>query len=178
MHNVLLLAFEYFKIGAVAIGGGYTVIPFLYYLVEKYKWFNVSEITDMIAISNLTPGPIGINMATFVGLKVGGYWGSILTTVTFMIPSFIIVCALSKFLKRHKENGLICEIMAALRPAAVALIAIAGLKIMKNSVFSAGVLSLKVWFLFVIFCVAGFLLRKNPMVLIVLAVVVGLFVRL
>ncbi len=178
MHNILVIAFEYFKIGAVAIGGGYTVIPFLYYLVEKYQWFSVSEITDMIAISNLTPGPIGINMATFVGIKAAGFWGALITTTAFMIPSFGIVCVLSKLLKRHKESEIICEIMSALRPAAVALIAVAGLKIMKNSVFAADLLSLKMIGVFILFCSAGYALRKNPMALIGLAVVVGVFVRL
>ena len=98
MYNTLILAWEYMKIGAVAIGGGYTVVPFLYYLVEKYKWFNVSEITQMIAVSNLTPGPLGINMATFVGIKVSGVLGAALTTVAFMIPSVIIICSLPLFL--------------------------------------------------------------------------------
>ena len=136
MNNILLLAFEYFKIGCVAIGGGYTVIPFLYYLVEKYNWFNVAEITQMIAVSNLTPGPIGINMATFVGIKIGGTLGAAITTTAFMIPSFIIICSLAKFLKKNKENKCINNIMYGLRPAAVALIAVAGLKIMNTTVFN------------------------------------------
>ena len=114
MNDILILAFEYMKIGAVAIGGGYTVIPF----------------------SNLTPGPIGINMATFVGVKVGGILGAAFVTFAFMVPSFIIVCSLSKFLKKNKENKLINNIMYGLRPAAVALISVAGLKIMNTTVFN------------------------------------------
>lgn len=111
MHNILVLALEYFKIGCVAIGGGYAVIPFLYYLVDKYKWFNVAEITQMIAVSNLTPGPIGINMATFVGIKVGGAAGAALVTVAFMVPSFIIICLLARFLKNNGENKCINNIL-------------------------------------------------------------------
>ncbi len=184
MNSILLLAFEYMKIGAVAIGGGYTVIPFLYYLVDKYKWFDVSEITQMIAVSNLTPGPIGINMATFVGLKVGGFWGSLLTTTAFMVPSFIIVCALSKFLKKNAENELICNVMYGLRPAAVALITYAGLKIMNATVFHLSkfkqthkffdFISPKSLVLLILFCIAGFIFRKNPMILIVAAIVIGI----
>lgn len=188
MHNILLLAFEYFKIGAVAIGGGYTVIPFLYYLVEKYGWFNVSEITQMIAISNLTPGPIGINMATFVGLKVGGYLGSIFTSIAFMVPSFIIVCTLAKFLKKNKENQYIKNILYGLRPAAVALIAVAGLKILnatciditkfKSTYNPLDLMSLKAFIILAIFALIGLKLKKNPMILIAIAIVTGLVIRL
>lgn len=188
MNNILILAIEYMKIGAVAIGGGYTVIPFLYYLVDKNKWFNVSEITQMIAVSNLTPGPIGINMATFVGIKVGGLWGAALTTVAFMIPSFIIVCSLAKFLKKNKENKYINNIMYGLRPAAVALISVAGLKIMNSTVFELAkfkqthyfwdFISLKAFVLLVIFTGIGLKLKKNPMILIAIAIVTGLVIKL
>ncbi len=188
MNSIFILAFEYMKIGAVAIGGGYTVIPFLYYLVDKYKWFNVSEITQMIAVSNLTPGPIGINMATFVGLKVGGLIGAALTTVAFMLPSFIIICLLSKFLKKNSENKIISNIMYGLRPAAVALISYAGLKIMNTTVFNLtkfkqthqffDFISLKAFILLILFFIAGLKLRKNPMILIAAAIVIGIFFTL
>ena len=183
MHNIFVLAFEYFKIGCVAIGGGYTVIPFLYYLVDKYKWFEVSEITQMIAVSNLTPGPIGINMATFVGIKVGGVLSAALVTVSFMIPSFFIICLLAKFLKNSGENKCINIILYVLRPAAVALIAVAGLKIMSVTVFNVSkffkthnftdLISIKAFILLLIFSLAGIKLKKNPMLLIVAAIVIG-----
>ena len=188
MNSIFVLAFEYFKIGAVAIGGGYTVIPFLYYLVEKYNWFDVSEITQMIAISNLTPGPIGINMATFVGIKVGGILGAAFTTVAFMIPSFFIITILSKFLKKNKENPLINNILYVLRPAAVSLIAVAGLKIMNATFFHLSkftetfnfwdLISVKAFILLFLFTVLGLKMRKNPMILIVISIIVGLVVKL
>lgn len=188
MHSIFVLAFEYFKIGCVAIGGGYTVIPFLYYLVDKYKWFNVAEITQMIAVSNLTPGPIGINMATFVGIKVGGLLGAALVTVAFMLPSFFIICTLARFLKNNGENKCINNILYGLRPAAVALIAVAGLKIMNVTVFnlskflkshnSSDLISIKAFILLLIFSVAGFKMKKNPMLLIVAAIVVGLLFKI
>ena len=188
MNDILILAFEYMKIGAVAIGGGYTVIPFLYYLVEKYHWFEVAQITQMIAVSNLTPCPIGINMATFVGVKVGGILGAAFVTFAFMVPSFIIVCSLSKFLKKNKENKLINNIMYGLRPAAVALISVAGLKIMNTTVFNltkflkthnlSDFISLKAFILLMAFCAMGLKLKKNPMILIVAAIVLGLVIKL
>ena len=182
MNDILILAFEYMKIGAVAIGGGYTVIPFLYYLVEKYHWFEVAQITQMIAVSNLTPGPIGINMATFVGVKVGGILGAAFVTFAFMVPSFIIVCSLSKFLKKNKENKLINNIMYGLRPAAVALISVAGLKINLTKFLKthnlSDFISLKAFILLMAFCAMGLKLKKNPMILIVAAIVLGLVIKL
>lgn len=180
MNSIFILAFEYFKIGAVAIGGGYTVIPFLYYLVNKYGWFDVSEITRMIAVSNLTPGPIGINMATFVGIKVGGVSGAALTTIAFMVPSFIIICFLARLLKRNNKNRCISNILYGLRPAAVALIGVAGLKIMDSTVFqiSKHNFSLNALLLLCFFSVVGIKLKKNPMILIVIAIVLGLVIRI
>lgn len=187
MNNILLLVFEYFKIGCVAIGGGYTVIPFLYYLVEKYSWFDASEITQMIAISNLTPGPIGINMATFVGLKVGGFFAAILTTFAFMLPSFVLVCLFAKFLKNNLENKYVHNLFYGLRPAALALVCYTCLKILNSTVLNMelfrtthkffDLISLKAFVLLAVFCIVGLKLKKNPMLFIFLAVILGLFVR-
>lgn len=187
MNNVMLLVFEYFKIGCVAIGGGYTVIPFLYYLVEKYSWFDASEITQMIAISNLTPGPIGINMATFVGLKVGGILTAILTTFAFMLPSFVLVCLFAKFLKKNVDNKFVHHLFYGLRPAALALVCYTCVKILNSTVLNLNMfrethrffdlISLKALVLLAVFCIVGVKLKKNPMMLIFIAVIVGLFVR-
>ena len=188
MNSIFILAFEYFKIGAVAIGGGYTVIPFLYYLVDKYGWFNISEITQMIAVSNLTPGPIGINMATFVGIKVGGAVGAAFTTISFMIPSFIIIGFIASFLKNNLDNKFINNIMYGLRPAAVALITVAGLKIMNTTVFSfsnfvnthkfSDLISIKALILLILFTISGFVLKKKPMILIAAAIFAGLVIKI
>lgn len=188
MNSIFVLAQEYLKIGCVAIGGGYTVVPFLYYLVDKYKWFDVSEITQMLAVSNLTPGPIGINMATFVGLKVGGIFGAVLVTFAFLFPSFIIICLLSKFIKKHKDNPCLCNVMYGLRPAAVALIGVAGLKIINSTVVSfskfkishnfSDLISLKALVLLAVFTIIGLKLKKNPMILIAIAIIIGLVLKI
>lgn len=186
VHNVILLAIEYFKIGCVSIGGGLTVVPFLYYFVEKYHWYSANDITQMLAVSNLTPGPIGINMATFVGLKVGGILGATLTTIAFMIPSFVIMYFVAKFLKNNNNNPCMCCVLESLRPAAVALISIVGFKILNATVlnfdkFSASqnitdLISIKAVVLLVLFLCAGIKLRKQPMWLIVIAIVVGILI--
>jgi len=184
VHNIILLAIEYFKIGCISIGGGLTVVPFLYYFVDKYQWYTTNDITQMLAISNLTPGPIGINMATYVGLKVGGIASATITTIAFMIPSFIIMCVISKFLKHNKENKCINCILDSLRPAAVALIAVTGFKILNETVLTynkfliskniGDILSLKSLIFLLIFVTIGLRLKKQPMWLILIALICGI----
>lgn len=186
MNSILLLAFEYFKIGCIAIGGGYTVIPFLYYLVDKYEWFDVFQITQMIAVSNLTPGPIGINMATYVGLKVGGLTSAILTTFAFMLPSFVFVCMMAKFIKQNKDNKCMQSVMQALKPAALAMITVALIKILNSTVINLDItnlnksktltelFSIQDLLLLIGFLCVGFKLKKQPMILILVAILVGI----
>ena len=140
MNSIFVLAFEYFKIGAVAIGGGYTVIPFLYYLVEKYNWFDVSEITQMIAISNLTPGPIGINIATYVGFTTEnlGVFGAIFTTLSLVLPSIIVILIIAGFLEKFKENKYVKNAFYGLRAAVVGLLAYSFLAVIKTTFLVPG----------------------------------------
>ena len=87
----LQLFFEFFKVGLFAIGGGLATLPFLNNLAGKYSWFNHSMLADMVAVSQATPGPIGINMATYAGFEAAGVLGSIIATVSLVLPSFIII---------------------------------------------------------------------------------------
>ena len=188
MSNILLLAIEYFKIGCIAIGGGYTVIPFLYYFVEKYHWYTANDITQVIAISNLTPGPIGINMATYIGLKVGGIFGATMVTIAFILPSFIILCIVAKFLKKNKDNPYICNLLYGLRPAALALLTVAVLKLLNATVLTYekyninknfyDLISVKSIFFLIIFMIIGLKLKKQPMWLIIIALMLGIISNL
>ena len=87
----LTLMLEFFKIGLFSVGGGLATLPFLFDLAEKYNWFTASELTNMIAVSESTPGPIGVNMATYVGNTVGGVFGGITTTLSLVTPSLIVI---------------------------------------------------------------------------------------
>lgn len=175
---------EFFKIGCVAVGGGYTVIPFLYYLIPQYHWYSADAITNMVAVSNLTPGPIGINMATYAGYEAGGFIGSTLATFAVVLPSIIIVPLISKVLKKYKDNSYTEYIMYGLRPAAVALISVAAIKILKTSVLTIDkfkethsifdIISLKAFVLLVFFSICAFFLRKQPMRIILLGIVAGI----
>ena len=177
---------EFFKIGCVAVGGGYTVIPFLYYLIPVYHWYDADTITEMIAVSNVTPGPIGINMATYAGFQANGFLGAVLATVAVVLPSVIIVPILSKILKKYKNNCFTEYVMYGLRPAAVALISVAAIQIFTSTILTpdkfantyriTDIISLKSLMMLCFFSVFGFFLRKRSMLLILLGAIAGVFV--
>ena len=96
MMDILILIFEFFKIGLFSVGGGLATLPFLYRLADKYPWFSMSQIPDMIAISESTPGPLGVNMATYTGFQHSGVIGSICATVGLIFPSVVIIIIISK----------------------------------------------------------------------------------
>ena len=96
----LYLIFEFFKIGLFSFGGGYATIPFLYNLSEVYGWYSIKELSQIIAVASITPGPVGINAATYAGYKTAGLAGSISATISEMIPSLILVIIVSKILKK------------------------------------------------------------------------------
>lgn len=130
----ILLFWEFFQIGLFAIGGGLVTVPFLFDLAEKYAWFNSNEITDMIAVSQSTPGPIGINMATYAGFKTAGIWGALIATLAEVIPSMIVIFFISRFLNKWEKNIYVNNVLKAIRPAVLALILFAGFDIAKIAI--------------------------------------------
>ncbi len=118
----LLLIYEFFKIGMFSFGGGYATIPFLYHLSLIYYWYTPNELTHMIAIASITPGPVGINVATYAGLKTAGIMGSIVATLSEMLPSFFLVIFLSKMLNKYKDSFFIKSWITTLKPIGCALL--------------------------------------------------------
>ena len=100
----LRLFFEFFKTGLFAVGGGMATLPFLYDMADKTHWFTSSQLADMIAVSESTPGPIGVNMATYVGFTTAGFWGGLIATLALVTPSIIVIVIISYFLKSFREN--------------------------------------------------------------------------
>ena len=125
----LQLFFEFFKNGLFAIGGGMATLPFLYDMADKTGWFTSGQLSDMIAISESTPGPIGVNMATYVGFTTAGIWGAIIATIGLITPSIIIIIIISYFLKSFRDNKYVDAAFYALRPASTGLIAAAGMSV-------------------------------------------------
>ena len=105
--KLLLLFWEFFKIGLFSVGGGMATVPFLYDLAEKTGWYTQAQILDMLAVSESTPGPIGINMATYVGYVVGGFPGGVLATLGVILPGLILVLVIAMFLEKFRGNRIV-----------------------------------------------------------------------
>ena len=133
---LLQLFFSFFQVGLFTIGGGYAALPLIQQqIVDVHGWLNLKEFADIVTISQLTPGPIGINAATFVGTKMGGIWGAISATIGCVTPSIIIVLILAHIYVKYRDLTLLKGILGGLRPATVALISSAGLSIIATSFF-------------------------------------------
>ncbi len=132
----LRLFFEFFKVGLFSIGGGLATVPFLYDLSYKTGWFTPQQLTDMIAVAESTPGPIGVNIATYAGFNTAGIPGGIIATIGLVAPSFIIILLVIKVLKRFHEHSAVQSLFMGLRPASIALIAAAGVTVAELSLFS------------------------------------------
>ena len=126
-----LLFYEFFKIGLFAIGGGLVTVPFLFDLTARYDWFTTQELADMIAVSESTPGPLGVNMATYVGYSTAGIGGALAATVGLVAPSVIIIVMIAKLLRRFGSSSCLQDLLGGVRPAVLALILFAGIAIAK-----------------------------------------------
>lgn len=134
--KLLLLFWEFFKIGLFSVGGGMATVPFLYDLAEKTGWYTQAQILDMLAVSESTPGPIGINMATYVGYVVGGIPGGVLATLGVILPGLILVLVIAMFLEKFRGNCIVEGAFYGLRPASTALIAAAGITVVEAALLN------------------------------------------
>ncbi|MBQ7123964.1 MAG: chromate transporter [Oscillospiraceae bacterium] len=130
------LFLEFLKVGLFTVGGGLASLPFLEDIAENTGWFTTKQLADMVAISESTPGPIGINMATYVGFTAAGIPGALLASIGFIIPSIIIVSIVSRFLKKFSENKYVKGAFYGLRAVSVALICSALVSVLKISVIN------------------------------------------
>ena len=172
----LQLFLSFLQIGLFSFGGGYAAMPLIQgQVVTLHGWLTMSEFTDLITISQMTPGPIAVNSATFVGLKIAGIPGAIVATAGCILPSCIIVTILAKLYLKYRTMDLLQGVLQSLRPAVVAMIASAGILILKNAFWGSGeTISLTgtEWSMVVIFGICVLLLRKtklNPIWVMVLA---------
>lgn len=132
----LRLFFEFFKTGLFSVGGGLATLPFLYSMSQRTGWFTASELTDMIAVSESTPGPIGVNMATYVGYVTGGIPGALIATLGLILPGIIIVLIIAKALEKFWSNKLVDSVFYGIRACSVALIATAFFLVVKISILN------------------------------------------
>ena len=127
----LRLFFEFCKVGLFSIGGGLATIPFLTELGNRTGWFTAGQMADMIAVSESTPGPMGVNMATYVGFTTGGVPGGIIATLGLIFPSIVIILIISAFLQRFRQSKVVDSVFYGLRAASAALITAAMLQVAK-----------------------------------------------
>lgn len=168
-----LLFYEFFKIGLFAIGGGLVTVPFLFDLTTRYDWFATQELADMIAVSESTPGPLGVNMATYVGYTTAGFGGSLAATIGLVMPSVIIIVMIAKLLKKFGQAAFVQNLLASVRPAVLALILFAGIAI--------GKLAIVTWenaLIGAVFLAAIHFIKLHPIIYICLGAVVGLVLKL
>lgn len=133
----ITLFYEFFKIGLFSIGGGMATLPFLVELTTKYDWYTTSELANMVAISQSTPGPIGINMATYAGYQSAGILGALTATLSLVLPSLIIIIIIAKFMENFSENKIVKAIFYGIRPTVAAIISYAVFELCKISLFQA-----------------------------------------
>ena len=138
MHELLTLCIEFFKTGLFAVGGGLATLPFLMNMQQTYGWFSTAELANMIAVSESTPGPIGVNMATYVGFAHGGIVSSLVATLSLVFPSVVIVCLIAGVMEKFQQNKLVQDAFAVIRPAVTGLIAAAGLSVARIALLHEG----------------------------------------
>ena len=178
MNEYLRLIWAYLKIGLFGFGGGYAMLSLIEREVVQSGWISSQMFTDIVAVSQMTPGPIGINSATYIGYEVtGSVWGSIVATLTVVIPPFILTLLASHYITNHKESVLIQGAFKGLRPVVVGLIASAALLLMNSENFGYDISQrlISIALCVASFCVV-FFTRIHPIVVIILAGIAGLLI--
>jgi chromate transporter len=165
----LQLAFEFFKIGLFSFGGGYATIPFLYHISQEFNWYSLEELSQMTAVASITPGPVGINVATYAGLKTAGIIGSLIATLFEIIPSLILVLIIAKLLKKFSDNFYVKSIIETLKPISCALLTSVAIGLLKPEIQD-----LKAMILLGLLLVLSWKTKKDPLFYIIVAALVGL----
>lgn len=127
------LFLQFFHVGVFSFGGGYATLPFLYDIADKFHWYSAKQLTDMLAISSITPGPVEVNVATFAGFTTAGILGSLVATTAIILPSYIIVTIVFKVIDKFRTNRNIKGAIRGLKPAGCALLSAVGIKLLFTS---------------------------------------------
>ena len=186
--NLLLLMAEFFKTGLFSVGGGLATLPFLYEMSNRHpEWFTHADIADMIAISESTPGAIGINMSTYAGYRAAGIPGGILASLALALPCVIIILIIARFLARFRQNRYVEGAFYGLRPASIAMISAAGLNVARIALVNldaltsgAGLGEFFIWkalVLAVLIFIGQKKLKWSPVIFIALSAVVGVIFK-
>ena len=164
----LKLFLEFFHIGLFSFGGGYATLPFLYHIADVHHWYSTKQLSDMIALSSVTPGPVGVNVATFAGFTTAGIAGALIATFSVVLPSFIIVIIVSKLLDKFKTNKYVQSVVYTLKPAGCGLLAAVGVDMFVNNINLFGMFLLGILFF------ASLTEKRDPIFYLAVSGVVGL----
>lgn len=174
------LFYTFFKIGLFGFGGGYAMLSMIQgEVVTRYEWVSSQEFTDIVAISQMTPGPIGINTATYVGFtSTGSIWGSVIATFAIVLPSFILMLTISKFFLKYQKHSVVESIFKGLRPAVVGLLASAALVLMNTENFGSPTKDTYSFVISIIIFLVAFIgtrkYKANPILMIIACGIAGL----
>jgi len=186
--TILSLMYEFFKTGLFSVGGGLATLPFLYEMSARHPdWFSNADIADMIAISESTPGAIGINMSTYAGYRAAGIPGGILASLALALPCVIVILIIAKFLAKFRQNKLVEGAFYGLRPASLAMISAAGLNVARIALVNmealtngAGLGQFFIWkaiILAVLIFIGLKKLKWSPVIFIALSAAVGIIFK-
>lgn len=176
---LLRLFLTFAKIGFFAVGGGLATLPFLYELTYTTDWITMSDISNMIAVSESTPGPLGVNMSSYVGFLQSGVIGSIVSTLGLVFPSIVVILIVAKFLEKFKQSKTVGYIFYGLRPASAALIASAGVSLISIAFFKQSESGIQFFLPGAILAIAVYIMtvkvkKIHPIVYIVASAVIGI----
>ena len=183
----IILFLEFFKVGLFALGGGLAALPFLQELIVKYGWITSEELLNMIAVSESTPGAIGINTATFIGYNTAGIPGGVIATIGLAAPSIIIISIIAHYFKEFNNHPLVKSAFVGIRPAVAGLIASAAFQLSRGQIFHLNELStdleilnfidLKGIILFLAVFLAIRKFKKHPIIYILTAALIGIIFK-
>ncbi|MBR0336664.1 MAG: chromate transporter [Alistipes sp.] len=173
----LQLFISYLKIGFFGFGGGYAMLSLIQNeIVEQRGWITVSQFADIVAVSQMTPGPIAINSATYIGYTIGGFWGSVVATVAVCLPALTVMLALTKFFLKLKDNRYVHGVITGMRPVVVGMIAAAALLlIFPEQSADSSFIDHWSWILFAATLYASYK-KVNPILLIALSAIAGIVI--
>ncbi|MEG1996550.1 MAG: chromate transporter [Oscillospiraceae bacterium] len=179
--QIFLLFWTFFKIGLFTIGGGYAMIPLIQQEVERYSWIASDDLINFIAISESTPGPFAINIATFVGMNSYGIWGAVLATCGVVLPSFIIILVIAKYFHKFSDNIYVKASLSGLRPVVIGLMLSTAFTIAISNFFSNLSINIsqisvnvKGIIIFVIVLLLSKLLKLHPILIIIISAGLGI----
>lgn len=177
----LELFLTFFKIGAFTFGGGYAMLPLIQSEVAAHGWLTGEELVDFIAVSESTPGPFAVNISTYVGMTVGGLFGSVCATLGVILPSFIIILIVARFFTEFRSSKIVSGCMSGLKPAVVGLIGAAVVSVGKTVFFPDGFAltlfcDIEIYISLAVFLVMGMLAFKkvHPIAIICLSAAIGI----